>query len=161
EFRRVLFRSYHALRVEIADAAALGAGRRIDHRVDQGRLAGIHRLVDRAGKLVGGRPADAAERLDHLLVTRVLDEGGRRRVRAAGGIDAHAAVDAVVVEDDGADRQAVATDRLDLHPGEAERAVAFHGEHRLAGLDRGADREAHADAHDAPGADVEALARLI
>src|ERR1700758_1857727 len=37
-----------ALRIEVADAAAFGAGGRIDHRVDQGRLAGIHRLVDGA-----------------------------------------------------------------------------------------------------------------
>src|ERR1700761_9353291 len=41
-----------ALRIEIADAAALGARRRIDHRIDQGRLAGIHRRVDRAFQFV-------------------------------------------------------------------------------------------------------------
>src|ERR1700675_4372786 len=38
----------NALRIEVADAAAFGAGRRIDHRVDEGRLAGIHRFVDGA-----------------------------------------------------------------------------------------------------------------
>src|SRR6202165_2227478 len=32
-----LFLANHALRVEVADAAALGAGRRVDHRVDKGR----------------------------------------------------------------------------------------------------------------------------
>src|SRR4026208_562871 len=31
-----------ALRIEVADAAALAAGGRIDHRVDQGRLPAIH-----------------------------------------------------------------------------------------------------------------------
>src|SRR5260221_14775936 len=34
-----------ALRVEVADAAALAAGGRVDHRVDQRRLAGVHRRV--------------------------------------------------------------------------------------------------------------------
>src|SRR5262245_27668742 len=42
-----LFRK-HALRIEVADAAALGAGGRINHRIDQCRLAGIHRRVDGA-----------------------------------------------------------------------------------------------------------------
>src|SRR5438128_2489022 len=63
-----LFLANHALRVELADATALGAGRRVDHRVDQSGFAG---------------------------------------------------------------------------------------------LDRGRDGKAHADAHDAPGADVQALARLV
>src|SRR5262249_29322824 len=45
----------HALRIEIADASAFGARRRIDHCVDQGRLAGIHRFIHRALQLVGGR----------------------------------------------------------------------------------------------------------
>src|SRR4051794_23003083 len=35
-----------ALRVEVADAAAFAARRGVDHRVDQRRLAGIHRFVD-------------------------------------------------------------------------------------------------------------------
>src|SRR5665213_1602535 len=34
-----LFLLENALRIEVADAAALGAGRGIDHRVDQRRLA--------------------------------------------------------------------------------------------------------------------------
>src|SRR5712691_8372789 len=37
--RSTLFFADHALRVEVADAAALGAGRRVDHRVYEGRLA--------------------------------------------------------------------------------------------------------------------------
>src|ERR1700730_4453602 len=37
-----------ALRGEVADRAALAAGRRIKHRVDQGRLAGVHGRVDGA-----------------------------------------------------------------------------------------------------------------
>src|SRR5215467_4423171 len=41
-----LFLAKHALRVEVADAAALAAGRRVDHRVDESGLARIHRLVD-------------------------------------------------------------------------------------------------------------------
>src|SRR3974390_1726519 len=35
-----LFLAQHALRVEIANSAALAACRRVDHRVDQGGLAG-------------------------------------------------------------------------------------------------------------------------
>src|SRR6185437_2919466 len=150
------------LRIEIADAAALAAGGRIDHRVDQRGLASIHRRVDGALQLVGRRGIDAgtAERLHHLVVARALDEhGGRRIVARLVGVGA--AIDAVVVEHDDADREVVAADRLDLHAGEAERAVAFDGQHRMAGLDRGGDRLAHADAHHAPGADVEPLARLV
>src|SRR5690349_11223189 len=41
--RRLLLE--RALRVEVADAAALASRRRVDHRVDQGRLAGIHGRV--------------------------------------------------------------------------------------------------------------------
>src|SRR5277367_5988605 len=48
-----LFLAQHALRVEVADAAALAAGGRVDHRVDQGRLAGVHRRVDGPLQLVG------------------------------------------------------------------------------------------------------------
>ena len=121
----------------------------------------IAALTARLSSSGAGRiDADAAERLHHLVVARALDEHGRRRVRA-DVVDVGAAIDAVVVEDDDADRQVVPADRLDLHAGEAEGGVAFDREHRLAGLDRGGDGIAHADAHDAPGADVEALARLI
>src|SRR5882757_3368979 len=61
-----------ALRIEVADAAALGARRRIDHRVDQGRPAGIHRRVDRALQFIGRCRVDAcaAERFHHLVVAR-------------------------------------------------------------------------------------------
>src|SRR6267378_5217447 len=151
-----------ALRVEVADAAALAAGRRVDRGVDQGWLAGVHGGIHGALQLIRcrGMDADAAECFHHLVVARALDEHGRRGVRA-NGIDVGAAIDAIIVEDDDADRQLVAADRLDLHAGETERRVAFDGEHRLAGLDGGCDRIAHADAHHAPGADVQALARLI
>src|ERR1700686_5141645 len=59
-----LFLAKDALRIEVADAAALGAGSRVDHRVDQGRLAGIHRRVDRALQFIrrGRVDADTAER---------------------------------------------------------------------------------------------------
>src|SRR3954468_16903594 len=43
----------NTLRIEVADAAALGAGRGIDRRVDQRRLAGIHRRVDGALQFIG------------------------------------------------------------------------------------------------------------
>src|SRR6202040_561149 len=46
-------------------------------------------------------------------------------------------------------------DRLELHAGKSESAVAFDGDDWSAGLDGRADRVAHADAHDSPGAAVE------
>src|SRR4051794_3001551 len=54
-----LFLLQLALRVEVADAAALAAGRGIQHRVDQGRLAGIHRGVHRALEFIGAGRIDA------------------------------------------------------------------------------------------------------
>src|SRR5581483_7797431 len=105
--------------------------------------------------------AHAAEGFDDLVVARVLDEDGGRRVRPTGRIDVGAAIDSVVVKDHDADRQVVTADRFDLHAGEAEGAVTFDREHRLAGLDGGGDGITHADTHHAPGADIEALTRLI
>src|SRR5258705_1475446 len=55
-----LFLANDALRIEIADAPALGAGRRINHRVDQGRLARIHRRVDGALQFIRRDRIDAA-----------------------------------------------------------------------------------------------------
>src|SRR5712672_2129437 len=157
-----LFLADLALRIEVADPAALAAGRRVEYGIDEGRLAGIQSRIHGALELVRGRriDADATESLDHLVVTRTLHEHRRRRIRTCG-IDVGAAINAVVVEDDDADRQLVPADRLHFHAGEPEGAVAFDREHGFAGLDRGPDRIAHADAHYAPGADVEALARLI
>src|SRR6059058_4262544 len=82
---RALFLANDALRVEVADAAALAAGGRIDHRVNESRLAGIHRLVHGAAQLVGSRHVDtnSAECFDDVVVARVFDEGGRRRVGTA------------------------------------------------------------------------------
>src|ERR1044072_6093654 len=129
-----------ALRVEIADAAALAAGGRIERRIDQRGLSAVHRGVDGAFEFVWARriDADAAEGLHHLVVARALHKHGRRRV-IAHRVDVGAAVDAVIVEDDDADRQLVAADRLDIHAGKAECRVALDAEHRLAGLDGGGD----------------------
>src|SRR5947209_18867392 len=82
--RRLL--ANRALRIEIADAAALAPSRWIDHGVDERRLAGIHGSVDGALQLVRRRhiDTDAAERLHHLVVARVFDENGRGRVRTGG-----------------------------------------------------------------------------
>src|SRR4051812_16471201 len=157
-----LFLANYALRIEVADPAAFGTGRRIDHCVDQGRLAGVHRLVDRALQLVRRRRVDAhpAERFHHLVVPRILDKDGGRNV-GAGRVEVGAAINAIVIEDDDADRQVVAADRLDLHAGEAKGAVAFHREYGLAGFNCGSDGKPHADSHDAPGTDIEPLARLV
>src|SRR5690349_3996195 len=77
-----LFLAKLALRVEVADAAALTAGRRVDHRVDESGLAGVHGGIDGAPQFVGRRRVDAgaAERLHHLVVTRAFDEHGGRRI---------------------------------------------------------------------------------
>src|SRR5215471_4445933 len=133
DIRRIssdLLLANRALRVEVADAAALTARRRIDHRVDQRRLARIHRRVHGALEFVRACRVDAnaAESFDHLVVTRAFDENRRRRIRT-GRIDVGAAVNAVVVEDDDADRQLVAADRLDLHSGEAEGTVTLDRKH--------------------------------
>src|SRR6185437_10004473 len=161
--RAISFLAQRALRVEVADAAALAASSRIDHRVDEGRLARVQCRVYCALQFVGRGHVgpDAAEGLDESVVARAFDEDERRRVRAAARIDVDTAIDTVVVEDDDADRQVVPADRLYLHAAEAEGAVAFDREHLAAGFDRGGDGLTHADAHHAPGADVEALARLV
>src|SRR3981081_2711562 len=119
--RRRLFLLQLALRIEVADPAALAAGRRVQHRIDQGRLARIHRRVDGALEFIRGRriDADAAERLHHLVVARALDEHGRGGIRA-DTVDVGAAVNAVVVEDNDADRQLVTADGLDFHAGKTE-----------------------------------------
>src|SRR5262245_43037213 len=84
-----------ALRVEIADAAAFCAGRRIDHCIDESGPAGIHRFVDRAIELVRRRGIHArpAEGLHHLVVAGVLHEDGGSGI-AASRIDVGAAIDA-------------------------------------------------------------------
>src|SRR5579875_3827267 len=98
-----------------------------------------------------------AEGLHHLVVARVLDEHHRCKIGPARRIDVGAAINTVIVENDDADRQLVAADRLDLHAGEAECRIALQCENGFAGFDRSTNREAHPDAHDTPGADVETL----
>src|SRR5207248_7590199 len=75
----VLLLPKRALRVEVADAAALAAGSRVDHGVDEGRLPRVHRLVHGALQLVGRRrvDADAAKRFHHLVVAGPRYEDGR------------------------------------------------------------------------------------
>src|SRR5260370_25470832 len=106
----------NALRVEVADAAALGARRGIDHRVDQRRLAGIHRFVHGALEFVrrGRVDACAAEDCHHPVVARALAENGRRRI-GANRDDVRAAIEAVLVEDFDSDRQLVSAAGPALH----------------------------------------------
>src|SRR5690348_9872948 len=84
----VLFLPKRTLRVEVADATALAARRRVDHRIDEGGSARVHRRVDGALQLVGrlGVHADAAEPFHHLVVARAFDEGGRRRIGSTARI---------------------------------------------------------------------------
>src|SRR5205814_1247022 len=63
--------------------------------------------------------------------------------------------------DDDANRQLIPANRFHFHAAETKGAVAFDREHGLAGFDGGCDGEAHPDAHDAPGADVQASARFV
>src|SRR5215469_9515584 len=74
----VLFLAKHALRVEVADPAALAARSRVDHRVDQSGFAGVHGRFDGPLQRVGGfrLHADATEGLDDLVVPRAFDEDG-------------------------------------------------------------------------------------
>src|SRR6185312_3431321 len=44
--RQGSFLAQHALRIEIANPAALATGGGIDHRIDECRLAGIHGRID-------------------------------------------------------------------------------------------------------------------
>ncbi|SPC14616.1 hypothetical protein CT19431_MP100198 [Cupriavidus taiwanensis] len=151
------------MRIQVGQPAAFGAGRRIDDGVDQRRLARAQRFVHRGLEFRrrGHVGTDAAEGFHHLVVARARHEGRDRRVLAAGRVHVDALVDAVVVEDDDADRQVVAADGLDFHAREAEGTVTAQRQHRLAGLDRRGHRIPHAYAHHAPGTHVQALARLI
>src|SRR3984885_248989 len=98
-----------AARVEIANIATLASRRRVDHRVDECGLAGVHSRVDGALEFIWRRriDANAAETLDHPVVAGAFDERGRGCIGAAAQIDTIAAIDAVVVEHDNADRQGV------------------------------------------------------
>src|SRR5439155_20859305 len=150
-------------RVQAGDATAFGARALIDDGIDERGLARADGFFHALAQLGRGRGvhAHAAEGFDQLVVARALDEYGRRHIGAAGRIDVGAAVDAVVVEYHRAHRQVVAADRLDFHAGEAEGAVALDRDHLLLRDHGGGDAVAHADAHDAPGADVDALAGLV
>src|ERR1700728_4756839 len=57
-----------AFRIEIADVATLAARRRVDHRVDERGLSGVHGRVDGTFQFVrrGRIDADPAEPLDHF-----------------------------------------------------------------------------------------------
>src|SRR5712692_1161162 len=142
-------------RVQARDATAFGAGGFIDHGIDERGLARADGFFHCLAQLGRGRGvhAHAAEGLHQLVIARTLDEHGGCHIGAAGRIDVGAAVHAVVVEDHHADRQVIPAEGLDFHAGEAEGAVTFNRNHRLAADHGGRDGKAHADTHHAPGAD--------
>src|SRR6267142_2863609 len=150
-----------ALRVEIADVAALRPRCRIDRAIDQGWFPRSQRLGEglREPLRIDGIVTDTAKGFDQLFVARLFHQDGWRGIGVAAGVDIVAAIDAAVVEDDGDDRQVIAADGFDLHAAEAEGAVPFDGHDRLAADDRRADGVAHADAHHSPGPAIKALAR--
>src|SRR5712664_68978 len=130
-----------ALRVQARDATAFGPGGFIDHGIDERGLAradGFLHCLAQLGRRRGVH-AHATEGLHQLVIACALDEHGGCHIGAAGRIDVRTAVDAVVVEDDHADRQVVAAEGLDFHAGEAEGAVALDRDHRLAANHGGRD----------------------
>src|SRR2546430_6227776 len=77
-----------ALRVEIADVAALRPHCRIDRAIDQGRLPRSQRLGEglREPLRIDGIVADAAKGFDQLFVARVLHQDGRRGIGATATV---------------------------------------------------------------------------
>src|SRR2546427_2885256 len=153
---------FRGARVQARDAAAFGARGLVDDGIDQRGLLRADGFFHCLAQLGRGRGvhAHAAEGLDQLVIARALHEYRGRRI-AAVGIDVGAAVDAVVVHHHHAHRQVVPAEGLDFHAGEAEGAVALDRDHRLLADYGGGHAVAHAHAHDAPGAHVDALPRLV
>src|SRR6516164_1522587 len=138
---------------------ALGAGCRVDHAVDQRRALGCERSLQCLGqaRLVLRVVSNAAERLDHFVVAGVRLQAGRGWWKQTRLV---AAINPAVIEDHNDDRKSVAADSLDLHTAEAEGAVTLDSYDGLAAYGSGGNGIAHADAHHAPGTDIEAPARL-
>src|SRR5437764_2848354 len=105
--------------------------------------------------------AGAIECFDESVIARVLHENRRRGVGASATVDVIGPVDAAVVENYGDDRQMVAADGLDFHSAEAERAVAFDRDHRMATYHGRANGITHADAHHPPSPAVQTFARFV
>src|SRR5207249_5926020 len=92
-----------ALRVEIADVAALRPRCRIDRAIDQGRFPRSQRIGEslREPLRIDGIVAGAAKGFDQLFVARVLHQDGRCGVGATAAFDIVGAIDAVAVDADG------------------------------------------------------------
>src|SRR5258707_11419304 len=91
-----------ALRVEIADVAALRSRFRVDRTINQGgfpRGQGIGESL-RQPLRIEGVVTEAAKGFDQLFVARLLHQDGRRGVGATAAVDIVAAIDSAVVEDD-------------------------------------------------------------
>ena len=154
---------HHRTGVQISDVTAFAPCCRVDHGIDQGRFAGSECFGDGLAQFVGigCNDTDTAKGLHHKLVFGVFDKDGCRRVLAPTPVFSIAAIDAVVVEDNDADRKVVAADGFHLHAGESKGTVTLDTKHLIAGLDSRRDSRSHADPHDAPGADIEPLAGLV
>src|SRR2546426_10331393 len=111
-----------ALRVEIADMAALRPRGRIDRAIDQGRFPRSERLGERLREPLrfGGIVTDTAEGFAPLFVPGFFHQGRGHGVGATTAVDSVAAIDSAVVEEDVADRQRLAADGVDPHAAEAE-----------------------------------------
>src|SRR5438132_8105166 len=156
---RSLRRCEDALGVEVFDVPALRARGRIDDTVDQGGPPGGECSVQRfreAGS-VFGKITNPSKRFDHLVVASVRNEASRRRLSAR----LIAAVNPVVVDNQGHDWEPVSADRLELHSAESEGAVTYDGHDPSTGHSGRGDGISHADAHHTPCTAIEALARLI
>src|SRR3954454_23305146 len=75
-------RARGALRVEVGEVAALLAGARVEHAVDEGRDSRVECRPEGRLQLLGGGGAVAgsAERLDEALVVGARGERRRRRL---------------------------------------------------------------------------------
>src|SRR5258708_18435247 len=134
--------------IQIGQAAALRARCFVDDGIDECRLARRDGFLQRLRQLFRPRVvvADSAECFDHLVVARALDEHRRGNVLAAGRVHVGAAIHAVVVEDNRANRQVIAADGFQFHAAEAERAIAFDRRNRLAARHPRPDGKPHANA---------------
>src|SRR5258708_1636850 len=116
--------------VEALYVPALRAGPRVDGTVDQcgppGSEGRFQSLREAGG--IFDVVADSPERFDQLVVPSVLNEASRRRGNGSRSVPV---VNAIVVEDQDHDRQAVAADRLDLHSAESKRDIAFDRDGRI------------------------------
>src|SRR3954466_13575678 len=139
---------------------------RVHPHVDQRRLAALAGALDRRPDLarLGDLLAVAAEHLGELAVADVRELVADVAAGVAVLLDLAVAdlVHVRVVADDADERQVEAHGRVEVEPGEAERAVAEQGHDLTVGVGLlGADAERHGDADGPERARVHPQARAL